>query len=77
MSPSLTPCSLIRKSTALIASMSYVVPAMATFSFGRMSDVQPAKLRNMPSCSTEGSSAEVIEEPRTRPSPTTSPDICW
>jgi hypothetical protein len=56
--------------------MSYVVPAIATFSLGRMSDVQPAKFRNMPSCSTEGSSAEVIDEPRTSPSPTTSPEIC-
>ena len=70
------PFSFIRKSTALIASMSYVVPAMATFSFGRMSDVQPAKFRNMFSCCTFGSSAETIDEPSTRPSPITSPDIC-
>ena len=34
---------------------------MATFSFGRMSDVQPAKFRNMFSCCTFGSSAETIE----------------
>jgi hypothetical protein len=57
--------------------MSYVVPAIATFSFGRMSEVQPAKFRNIPSCSTDGRSADVIDEPSTRPSPTTSPDICW
>jgi hypothetical protein len=52
-----------------------VVPAIATFSLGRMSEVQPAKFRNMCSCSTEGRSAETIEEPSTSPSPTTSPDI--
>jgi hypothetical protein len=41
-----------------------------------MSDVQPAKLRNMESLSTLGSKAEVIEEPSTRPRPITSPDSC-